>query len=242
MGANFSKSDQKILFDASTQVITQVLTNFKNTQQNNVNTNQITNIYIGKGAIVKCAGDLTVRQVNNTVFSAIMNASSQDKTNLSNEITKELTAKISSLVDQQNTGINFAQANVNWSSSEIRQKVATVINTSASTTIETSLQNDIHNKQEINFTMGEGSYAGGQNCDFSQDATTTMLAQMITTNIAENLISNVDKSVLSGDSQMEVKQTNAGLNWPWIGGGIFGAIACCIVIFIIFKAMKKKKE
>lgn len=241
MGANFSKSDQKILFDASTSVVTQVLTKFQNTHTNNVNTNQMINFYIGKNAHVECSGDFTSRQFSNTLFSAIMNASSQDKTELSNEITKELTAKITSMIDQGNTGINFGQANVNWSSSEVRQKVATIINTSTSTTIETSLQNNINNTQGQNFTVGDGSYLKGQNCDLSQDSTTQMLSQMITTNIAENLISNVDKSVLSGDSQLQVTQKNEGINWPWIGGGIFGVIGFCLIVFIIIKSMKKKK-
>lgn len=240
MGANFSKTEQKILFDASTQVVTQVLTNFKNSQTNTINANQIIYLTIGKGAVVNC--NITVKQINNVLFSALMNASAQDKTNISNEISKELSAKISSLVEQQNTGINFAQANVNWSSAEVRQKVATVINTSVSTTIENSFANNLNNTQGQYFIIGDGAYAGGENCDFSQDATTQMLAQMITTNIAENLISNVDKSVLSGESQMQVKQTNAGLNWPWIGGGIFGVIGFCIFAFIIFKVMKKKRE
>lgn len=240
MGANVSKSSQKVLMDASTKIVTQVLTNFKNSQTNNINAYQITYVEIGKGAVVKCTGDLKMRQVNNVIFSALMNASAQDKTNISNEITKELTAKISSLISQENSGINFGQANVNWSDSEIQQKVATVVNTSVSTTIENSLVNNLNNKQGQFFIIGEGAYVEGGNCDFSQDATTALMSQMITQNIAENLISNVDKSILSGDSQMEVKQTNAGLNWPWIGGGIFGVIGFCIFAFIIFKVMKKK--
>lgn len=239
MGANVSKSSQKILMDASTNIITQVLTKFSTTQMNNVNASQIINVIVSGGQL-SCGGNLNLSQKNNVIFSALMNASSQDKKDMSNEISKQLDAKISSLISQENSGINFGQANVNWSDSDIQQKVSTAINTAFSTTIENTLKNDVANKQVINFYVDKNVTVAG-NCDFNQEATTTMLAQMITQNIAESLITNVDKNLLTADSQLQVTQTNAGLNWPWIGGGIFGVIGFCIFAFIIFKVMKKKK-
>lgn len=240
MGANVSKTSQSVVLEKTTNIVNNVLTSYMTKNINNVNSSQVTNIIVGKGAIYDCSGDFNVNNKINTNFSVLMHSSNEDKKEMSNQIMDQLKASVATQIQQENTGINFLQANGNWSDSSIEQKVFNGINTALTTTIDNSLQTDVKGTQEINF-INEGTVRGA-NCNFNQDNTTYFLSQMITKNIANNLITNFDSTQMDATSSTEVKQTNAGLNWPWIGGGIFGVIGFCIFAFIIFKVMKKKKD
>jgi|CXWK01.1.fsa_nt_gi hypothetical protein len=236
MGANVSKSTQSVLMEQTTNIVNNVLTTFKTKNINKIDASQTINVIVS--GTVKCKGDLNLIQSSNVTFSAVMNASNSDKTEMSNQITQQLTAAVTNMIQQENSGINLGQANVNWSDSNVQQKVATGISTAFNTTIENTLKNDANNKQVINFYVGNVDADG--DCTFSQEQQTKMLSQMIAQNISNNLISNITDTSMGVTSSNEVKQTNAGLNWPWIGGGIFGVVGFCIFAFIIFKVMKKK--
>lgn len=232
-----SKSTQSVLMEQTTNIINNVLTTFSTKNSNKVDASQTINVIVN--GTVKCGGNLNLIQTSNVTFSAVMNASNADKTQMSNQITQQLTAAVTNMVKQENKDINFGQANVNWSDSNVQQKVATGVATAFNTTIENSLKNDANNKQVINFYVGNVDASG--DCTFSQAQQTKMLSQMIAQNISDNLISNITDTSMGVTSSNQVSQTNAGLNWPWIGGGIFGVVGFCIFAFIIFKVLKKKK-
>lgn len=240
MGANVSKTTQSVLMEKTTNIVNNVLTTYATKNSNKINTSQVTNIINGKGAIYECSGNIEIKQVINTTFSALMNASNEDKKEMSNQIVQQLDAAVKTAIQQENTGINFGQANVNWSDSSIQQKVNNSVQNALTTTIENSLKNSVDGSQQINF-INEGIVRGA-NCIYNQGNTTYFLSQMITKNIANNLIANVDDTLMSATSTTEVKQTNAGLNWPWIGGGIFGVIGFALFVFIVYKVMKKKNN
>lgn len=231
-----SKSTQSVLMEQTTNIINNVLTTFSTKNSNKVDASQTINVIVS--GTVKCGGNLNLIQTSNVTFSAVMNASNADKTEMSNQITQQLTAAVTNMVKQENSGINFGQANVNWNDSSVQQKVATGVTTAFNTTIENSLKNDANNKQVINFYVG--NVDASRDCTFSQAQQTKMLSQMIAQNISDNLISNITDTSMGVTSSNQVSQTNAGLNWPWIGGGIFGIVGFCIFAFIIFKVLKKK--
>ncbi len=234
MGANVSKSSQKVYTEKSTEIINKVMTNYSTKQSNQQDNIQVMNITVdGK---FQCKGDSNLKQIQNSIFSAIMKSSVTDKKDMTNQIYTDLKEAITNQIKQENGGINFGQANVNWSDSDVQTKLHDKIDTVFNTTIDTTFKNDNTNAQIINFHVHD--YIVDGDCNMNQDQQVQFLAQMMTESIASSLISNFDKSVMDVKADNTVSQINSG--FLYFGGGLFGIIGVVLICYIIYMVVKKK--
>lgn len=239
MGANVSKTSQQILTKNTTDIVNQVITQYGNTQSNTLNNLQVIQVHVSKNAVLNC-GSLNATQGQNVVFSALMKINNEDTKELANTIVSKLAAQVASMTQQENSGINLGQANVNVNDSNIQQIMQTNVQSALKTTIDNTLKNNATNTSIIDFTIDGRVYIKGD-CNFSQSSQVQYFSEMAALNIGKSLISNYNEADATAESKNTVTQTNAGINWPWLGGGIFGFIGFILVGYIIFTVIKKKK-
>ncbi len=232
MGGNISKSEQKVLMDTSTSIVNNVLTNFKTTQTNNQVGIQEVDI---NANVLKCGGDFSISQTQNNTISALMNATNTDTTDLTNKIYNQLDADVKNSIAQKNDGLNFLQANANWSSSDVEQRVRSAIHTAITTNIENSLKNNSSNIQIIPMEVRLFDITG--NCRWNQDQQIQLLSQMIANTAASLVMTNFVPTELGVTATNTVDQSNAGI---FAFGGIFGLIGVVLIGYIIYMVVKKK--
>ena len=207
MGANISSQ----LNESTTKVVNNVLTDIAVKIDNNVlsvqNINQT--IYL---AIVdsKVAGDVKVQQKAAMSVTAILQADTNLKNTIANDITTKLKETMANTVKQANSDLNIGQANIAVAENRTNSYIETNIKTLLSTGLENSVTNIGNSRSVLNMDVIRSEVGG--NVDISQESQITAISKNIAKTIVENSIKNALTTDITKELSNTADQKNTGIN------------------------------
>ena len=207
MGANVSSQ----LNESTTKVVNSVLTDIAVKIDNNVLSVQNINQTISLAIVdSKVAGDVKVQQKAAMSVTAILQADTNLKNTIANDITTKLKETMANTVKQANSDLNIGQANIAVAENRTNSYIETNIKTLLSTGLENSVTNIGNSRSVLNMDVIRSEVGG--NVDISQESQITAISKNIAKTIVENSIKNALTTDITKDLTNTADQKNTGIN------------------------------
>ena len=207
MGANVSSQ----LNESTTKVVNNVLTDIAvkidNSVQSVQNIDQTTNFSMVDS---KVGGDVNISQEATMTVTAILEADTNLKNEIANEIKTKLKETMANTVRQANTDLNIGQANIAVAINRTNSYIETNIQNLLSTGISNSVKNVGKTKTVLNMEVIRSEVGGDLN--ITQKAQITAISKNIAKTIVENSIKNALTTDITKDLTNTADQKNTGIN------------------------------
>lgn len=228
MGANYSASLYRDIYDTSYNSSTRVLTNVANTNSQNIGIDQkVTIVNMGN---FSCGGSLTITQSAELAANILSQLNSDQIAEIKNSVIDSVQRKLIQDINQQNEKLNFGQTNAAITAINIVTNSRTQLESSVETSISNVVRQNIKGNQEIYIIVGEGAnFNIGGNCEFRNSQTIEVVASSITDNVLKVLNDNTKLTEALSDLKLSLSQKNVGVDPT----AIIIAVIICIVCFLI---------
>ena len=207
MGANVSTQ----LNESTTKVVNSVLTDIAvkidNSVQSVQNIDQTTNFSMVDS---KVGGDVNISQEATMTVTAILEADTNLKNEIANQITTKLKESMANTIKQANSDLNIGQANIAVAENKTNSYIETNIQTLLSTGISNSVKNVGKSKTILNMEVIRSEVGGDIN--ITQKAQITAISKNIAKTIVENSIKNALTTDITKDLSNIADQKNTGIN------------------------------
>ena len=207
MGANISSQ----LNESTTKVVNNVLTDIAvkidNSVQSVQNIDQTTNFSMVDS---KVGGNINISQEATMTVTAILEADTNLKNEIANEIKTKLKETMANTVKQANTDLNIGQANIAVAINRTNSYIETNIQNLLSTGITNSVKNVGKTKTVLNMEVIRSEVGGDIN--ITQKAQITAISKNIAKTIVENSIKNALTTDITKELSNTADQKNTGIN------------------------------
>ena len=207
MGANISSQ----LNESTTKVVNNVLTDIAvkidNSVQSVQNIDQTTNFSMVDS---KVGGDINISQEATMTVTAILEADTNLKNEIANEIKTKLKETMANTVKQANTDLNIGQANIAVAINKTNSYIENNIQNLLSTGVSNSVKNVGKTKTILNMEVIRSEVGG--NINITQKAQITAISKNIAKTIVENSIKNALTTDITKDLTNIADQKNTGIN------------------------------
>ncbi len=202
---NESKTEINVLNENINEIVANILTTFNQNTVVNVSTTSVFDV--GPCAELDCQGDVSFNNDTKKTTQVFSEIDAQQLTDLSNQVTEEVTSKLQQTLEQSNswlaTGKNTAEAITN---------IENILKSSMESNIETSINNNVSiDASALSDFSFNGKVKSDGACSLSSQQIIDTMSSTISASIIDTLMKNdVSREVLT-EASIAVKQENKGI-------------------------------
>jgi hypothetical protein len=232
MGVNKSKQLVESITEITNNTLNKSVTDISNTASADQFSVQSAEMdYSGSimeecNVILKQSAELnsTIKVLSDTAISA----------NVANAMQTDIQETLKNSLTQANKGINLGQANI----SDVQTKTKTLIENNLKNIVETSIRNVVESSQgnkQVGKIIAKGITCKGSNFEIDQTVLMTTVAENISKNIVDNVLTNDTLTKVVKDIENKVSQKNTGIS---LLGLLVGLLFLAGIGFVGYKASK----